>query len=121
QAALFGLSEGGPISVMFAASYPARVRALILYGTYASGTDEDDGSPGRAKWIRLRTMIRESITHWGEGRTVDWAAPSLSHSTLYRRAVGAFERAGMSPRMASLTWDAVVNKVDIRDILESVH
>ena len=36
RAALFGFSEGGPISVLFAASYPQRVRALVLYSTYAS-------------------------------------------------------------------------------------
>jgi pimeloyl-ACP methyl ester carboxylesterase len=38
RAALFGFSEGGPISVLFAASYPERVSALILYGTYANGS-----------------------------------------------------------------------------------
>jgi class 3 adenylate cyclase len=121
RAALFGLSEGGPISVVFAASYPERVHALVLYGTYATGCDEEDGSAARAKWIQLRRKIHDSIDHWGEGRTVDWAAPSVSRSALYRRAVGTFERAGMSPRMARLTWDAVVSRVDVRDILESVH
>src|ERR1700758_4551412 len=35
RAALFGLSEGGPMSIMFAATYPQRTSALILYGTYA--------------------------------------------------------------------------------------
>jgi class 3 adenylate cyclase len=119
--ALFGFSEGGPISVLVAASYPQRVRALVLYGSYANGSLEDDGSPGRAKFIELMTRIRAMIDHWGEGRTVDWAAPSLSHSTLYRRAVGAFERAGMSPRMALLTWQAVLTQVDVRDILGSVR
>jgi class 3 adenylate cyclase len=121
RAVLFGFSEGGPISVLFAASYPQRVRALVLYGTYANGSLEDDGSPGRAKWIELMTRTRATIDHWGEGRTVDWAAPSLSHSTLYRRAVGALERAGMSPRMALLTWQASLTQLDVRDILGSVR
>ena len=121
RAALFGFSEGGPISVLFAASYPQRVRALVLYGTYASWSREDDGSPGRAKQIELMARIRATIDHWGEGTTVDWAAPSLSHSALYRRAVGALERAGMSPRMALLTWQAALSAVDVRDILGSVR
>ncbi|HLJ21828.1 MAG TPA: alpha/beta hydrolase, partial [Stellaceae bacterium] len=34
-AALFGISEGGPMSMLFAATYPARTRALVLYGSYA--------------------------------------------------------------------------------------
>src|SRR5947209_17564029 len=35
RAALFGVSEGGPMSVLFAATYPDRASALILYGSYA--------------------------------------------------------------------------------------
>jgi pimeloyl-ACP methyl ester carboxylesterase len=76
---------------MFAATYPERVRALVLYGAYASGSMDRD------KWIRLGNQIRDSIDHWGEGRSVDWAAPSLSRNFAYRRAVGALERAAMSP------------------------
>ena len=35
HAALFGVSEGGPMSLLFAATYPQRVQALVLYGSYA--------------------------------------------------------------------------------------
>ncbi len=121
RAALFGYSEGGPISILFAASYPERVRALILFGTYANGSQEDDGSPGRAKWRAFCDTIPPMIDHWGEGRTVDWATPSLSHSSLYRRAVGALERAAMSPKMARVTFEAVLTQIDVRDILGSVR
>ena len=121
RAALFGYSEGGPISILFAASYPERVRALILFGTYAYGSREDDGSPGRAKWRAFCDTIPPMIDHWGEGRTVDWATPSLSHSSLYRRAVGALERAAMSPKMAHVTFEAVLTQIDVRDILGSVR
>ena len=36
RAALFGYSEGGPMCVLFAATYPERTSALVLYGSYAS-------------------------------------------------------------------------------------
>jgi class 3 adenylate cyclase len=121
RVALLGFSEGGPISVLFAATYPQRVRALVLLGTFASGVLEDDGSPGRAKWIELMKRVRASVDHWGEGLTIDWAAPSLSHNPASRRAVGALERAGMSPKMARLTGKAILTQVDVRDILSSVH
>ena len=121
HAALFGLSEGGAIGVLFAASNPERVRALVLYGGFATGSMDDDGSPGRAKWIEHMTGIRASIDRWGEGRTIDWAAPSVSHSAFHRRAVGALERAAMSPRMALVTWQASLTQVDVRDILGSVR
>jgi pimeloyl-ACP methyl ester carboxylesterase/class 3 adenylate cyclase len=119
--ALFGYSEGGPIGILFAATYPDRVRALVLFGSYACGSLEDDGSPARRKWIERIAFVRETIDHWGEGRSIDWVAPSLRHNTLYRRATGAFERAGMSPRMARLTLDAVLTQVDVRGILGCVR
>ena len=37
RAAIFGVFEGGPMCTLFAATYPARTRALVLYGTYARG------------------------------------------------------------------------------------
>jgi pimeloyl-ACP methyl ester carboxylesterase len=120
RAALFGYSEGGPISLMFAATYPDRVRSLITFGAYANGTRDDDGSPGRAKWIRLMHRVEESLDHWGEGLTLDWAAPNLRGSTMHRMGAGALERAAMSPKMARLTLDAVLTKAKVEGILESV-
>ena len=121
RTAIFGFSEGGAIGIMFAATYPERVQALVIFGSYACGSLEDDGSPGRKKWIDLHARVRGTLDHWGEGRSVDWAAPSLSNSYLYRRATGAFERAGMSPKMARLNAEAVLTQVDVRGILGSVR
>ena len=45
RAALFGYSEGGPLAILFAATYPERVRALVLYGTYAKRSGPDDDYP----------------------------------------------------------------------------
>ena len=45
SAALLGYSEGGPMSVLFAATYPQRARALVLYGVYAKRRDPDDDYP----------------------------------------------------------------------------
>jgi class 3 adenylate cyclase len=120
RAALFGYSEGGPISVMFAATYPDRVQSLILFGSYANGSRDDDGSIGRAKWIQLMGRVQGTLDHWGEGQTVDWAAPSLRNNFLARRGAGALERAAMSPRMARLTFEAVLTKAKVHDILGTV-
>lgn len=59
QAALFGYSEGGPMCVLFAATYPERTRALVLYGTYAKRRDPRTRTPvgpnrGRAARVRAR-------------------------------------------------------------------
>ena len=42
EVALFGISEGGPMCQLFAATHPDRVRALVLYGTYARIVEGDD-------------------------------------------------------------------------------
>ena len=88
RAALFGISEGGPISALFAATHPTRVHSLILYGTLAGGPLEDDGSTARARWLKLLARIRSSIDQWGEGMTIDWAAPSLRGDADARMTVG---------------------------------
>ena len=81
RAALFGFSEGGPISLLFAATYPERVDALILYGTFASASLDDANSPGWAQAMRSMTNVKTTIGHWGEGTTIDWAAPSIRHGS----------------------------------------
>src|SRR5215216_4955100 len=45
RAAIFGYSEGGPMAALFAATYPERVSALVLYGSYAKRQDADADYP----------------------------------------------------------------------------
>ncbi|OBF35563.1 hypothetical protein A5724_15380 [Mycobacterium sp. ACS1612] len=119
--ALFGFSEGGPISVLFAATYPERVRALILYGTGAGGPPDRFGSAMVQRVYETFDRIRATIDHWGEGQTLDWAAPSLSGDPDARREMGAFERAAMSPKMALITWLAVLRQLDMPDIVGDIQ
>jgi pimeloyl-ACP methyl ester carboxylesterase len=121
QTAIFGLSMGGPLAVMLAASRPERVKALVLYGTYATGSVEPNGTPERERWISLMQEVISSVDHWGEGRSVDWGAPTLRGNALYRRAVGAFERASFPPRLARLSLEANMTELDVRAILPAVR
>ena len=118
SAALFGFSEGGAISVLFAATYPERVRALILYGT-TGGLGSTDLAV-QARGVETFMRLRRTIDHWGEGQTIDWAAPSLRDDAMARKRIGALERAAMSPKMALLTWQAVARTPDLRHIAKSV-
>ncbi|HEX7426583.1 MAG TPA: adenylate/guanylate cyclase domain-containing protein [Mycobacterium sp.] len=117
RAALFGYSEGGPISLLLAATYPERVRALILYGTGVGSSDLDV----RARIAETLMRLRRSIDHWGEGQTIDWAAPTLRDDATARKRMGALERAAMSPKMALLTWQALTQQPDLRDIAGTVR
>src|SRR3954451_580756 len=88
QAALFGESEGGPSSVMFAATHPERVRALVLYGSFPGRftselTDAElelASSYGVTPELLAHTDrdFREAIENWGQGRLVDLFMPSLA-------------------------------------------
>ena len=55
RAALFGISEGGPTSVLMAAMRPQRITSLILYGTFASGR------PPRPSTFRPSTIERAEL------------------------------------------------------------
>jgi pimeloyl-ACP methyl ester carboxylesterase/class 3 adenylate cyclase len=119
RAALFGLSEGGPMSVLFAATYPERTHALILCGTFATGTLDPDDNPGGQRWVDTMQRVRALLEHWGDGGTLSVFAPSAD-SERERIGRGIFERSAASPQMARTLIEMVV-EIDVRDLLPSVR
>ena len=103
RGALFGESEGGPSAMLFAATYPQRTSALILYGSVVKTrlTDDDRARAGIAPdgWQRLVDRVDEAIARWGRGLTLAVFAPSAD-SPIARRSAGIYERAAVSPGMA---------------------
>jgi pimeloyl-ACP methyl ester carboxylesterase len=119
RAALFGLSEGGPMSVLFAATYPERTQALILCGTHPTGTLDPDDNPGGRRWVDMMQSARAATEHWGEGRALGLLAPSAD-SERDRIGRGTFERSAASPQMAQTALDQVI-ETDVRDLLPNVR
>jgi pimeloyl-ACP methyl ester carboxylesterase/class 3 adenylate cyclase len=119
RAALLGLSEGGPMSVLFATTYPERTRALILCGTYATGTLDADDNPAGQRWPENYARVRATLEHWGEGHTLAIFAPSAD-SERERIGRGIFERSAASPQMARTLIEMVV-ETEVRDLLPSVR
>src|SRR5215213_6988083 len=79
RAALFGISEGGPMSVLFAATHPDRVTALVLYGAMGRTTEAPD-YPWASSAEALRESAAEFIApYWGQQAEgmVELFAPSL--------------------------------------------
>jgi pimeloyl-ACP methyl ester carboxylesterase len=103
QAAVFGLSEGGTMSMMFAAAHPERVRALVLFGTWAAGPAvlAEHRLPGWEKGLEAMRIKDEVIEHWGDGRMIKLMAPSVAGRPAALEFMGAFERAALSRKMAS--------------------
>jgi pimeloyl-ACP methyl ester carboxylesterase/class 3 adenylate cyclase len=118
SAALFGYSEGGPMSVLFTATFPQRVRALVLYGTYAKRSHPDDDYPWAPTWEQRVADARELEETWGENVDVSNMAPNADAalvSWMQRRG-----RGGVSPAGAR---DLILmnSQADVRDVLGSVQ
>jgi class 3 adenylate cyclase len=101
RAALFGLSEGGPMSLLFAATYPERTTALITFGSFARLLPTPDYFPSlREDWEDGFVRFTDALqNHWGEGKALAQFMPSLAGDESARRTLGMFERAAASPAM----------------------
>jgi pimeloyl-ACP methyl ester carboxylesterase len=97
RAAIFGESEGGPMSLMFAATHPDRTQALVLYGAFARWVDE--GMPGAWDPAAFRQLVDDHVARWGEGQVMRWFAPAYAGfgEDLLREMGGHFERSAFSP------------------------
>jgi pimeloyl-ACP methyl ester carboxylesterase/DNA-binding winged helix-turn-helix (wHTH) protein len=115
RATIYGWSEGGPMSLMFAASYPERANALVLYGTYASVKDEP-WSASREEWD---AMLREWEVRWGEGILLRVNTPSLADDPASIQWCGTLERASASPGSIVALMRANY-ELDVRHILPTI-
>jgi class 3 adenylate cyclase len=115
HATIYGWSEGGPMSLMFAATYPERTSALVLYGTYACMHGESFSvSPERLdRW--LATVEKR----WGEGLLVQLNAPSRAKDQAAIQWFGRIERDGASPGSIVALLRANY-EIDVRHVLPSL-
>jgi len=105
RAAVLGLSEGGPMSLLFAATYPERVSALVLCGTFPSAKLEPESNPGGQLMVeRIELMLETMEQRWGDGSTLGLLAPSMV-SARDRRLFALFERAASSPAMVRALFE----------------
>lgn len=113
RAAIFGVSEGGPMSLLFAATYPERVASLILYGSFARrlwAPDYPIGVPTSERQAYLDFIEQR----WGEEADVSIVAPGLDEEA--RRRFVATRRMSASPG-AALAIVRMNSEIDVRHIL----
>jgi pimeloyl-ACP methyl ester carboxylesterase len=116
RATVYGWSEGGPMCLMFSATYPERTSALVLYGTFASAKAEPWFVPPDVH----ESMILRWEEHWGEGSMVALNAPSQINNKAFVQATGRLERASASPASIVALFRANY-EIDVRHILPSIH
>jgi class 3 adenylate cyclase len=115
RAALLGISEGGPMSILFAATYPQRTSALALYGTYARRMWAPDHPCGRSE-ANMREILDRMERGWGKDASLDLWAPSIAKDEDVCRAVATYQRLAASPG-AALTIMRLTTEIDVRHIL----
>jgi class 3 adenylate cyclase len=114
QAALLGISEGAPLSVLFAATYPERCRALALYGSFSRFSYWFPSDEALANFFGYVEKA------WGTGGSIQRFAPSRANDAAFQQWWGRNERLGASP--AAVTALMRMNsQIDISGILPAVR
>jgi pimeloyl-ACP methyl ester carboxylesterase len=119
RATIFGVSEGGSMSALFAATYPERVRALILCGAFAKRL-RAPGYPWAPTRSEREKWIRQLEAGWGGDVELDTLAPSAAHDEAFRRWFAAYGRLSVSPS-AAVALARMNTDIDIRAVLPSIH
>jgi pimeloyl-ACP methyl ester carboxylesterase/DNA-binding CsgD family transcriptional regulator len=114
RAVLLGGSEGAPMSMLFAATYPERTRALVLYGAYAHF--HSAVLPPE----RMESFVAGIEAEWGSGASLRFFAPGRLSDPGFRAWWARFERLGASPRAAAAL--ARMNaRIDVRHVLPAIR
>jgi class 3 adenylate cyclase len=121
RAAVFGLSEGGPMSLLFAATYPERTTALVMFGAYAKLMPTADYFPELvAAGTESLATFRDALeNHWGEGEVLGQFMPSAAADRNALQALGMFERAAASPAMVG-AQQRFSEQIDVRGVLPAI-
>lgn len=122
RAAIIGVSEGGPMSALIAATHPDRISELILFGAMARTTSADD-----YPWALPAEAYRESamefiLPHWGRDSTgiVELFTPSLAGNPEAVEFSARLERMAASPAMIMKLQEMYLD-TDVRAILPAIH
>jgi len=116
RATIYGWSEGGAMSLLFAATYPQRTAGLVLFGSYASMRAE----PWRVEPNAFNAFLDILVRGWGQGVLVALNAPSRAKDEAFVQWWGRLERASASPG-AILALFRANYEIDVRDILPSIR
>jgi class 3 adenylate cyclase len=118
QAALLGYSEGGPMCCLFAATYPMRTSALVLYGSYAKRQDPDDDYPWAPTRAERRAHAEELEANWGVDAHLGSMAPNADAAL---RAWWARRSRGAASPGAVRDLVLMNSEIDVRPVLPMIQ
>jgi pimeloyl-ACP methyl ester carboxylesterase len=119
RAALLGVSEGGPMCALFAATYPERTAALVMVGSYPRRLVAPDYPWGRTPEAHEQALAAVE-RDWGGPVLLDARAPSLAHDPAFRRWWTTFLTRSASPS-AAVALTKMNAEIDVRAVLPTIR
>jgi pimeloyl-ACP methyl ester carboxylesterase len=124
RALIFGVSEGGPLSILFAATHPQRALGLVLFGTaarFAWAPDFPWGATDEVWRERLDRMDREWGTReFSEWVVATWGAPTMVRDERLVSWLTGYTRRAASPG-AAMALSRMNRPIDVRHVLPAIH
>ena len=120
RAALVGVSEGGPMSMLFSATHPERTEALLLIGAEVKEEQTDDWPWGEGTREEFDSWMRELPERWGRALVADRFFPDDPDPEATQRWFGRLQTASMTPRDA-IAFMSMAMDIDVRDVVPSVR
>jgi class 3 adenylate cyclase len=118
RSALFGVSEGGPMSILFGATYPERISHLILYASGARLSRGPDYPYGLS--VDEIAPIFDALTpNWGKGELLNMFINDAPEGDDAKNARARFERSACTPQMMRDILQRNI-EIDVRALLPSV-
>jgi class 3 adenylate cyclase len=120
RAALLGMSEGATMCMLFAATYPQRTSALVLWGAMARSTAAPDypWAPEREAVLEAQAELVAPL--WGQGATIDIFSPSMAADPRAREFQARFERQAASPMRVGQLVEMFLD-TDVRETLPLIQ
>ena len=119
QAAIFGHSEGGSMSVLFTATHPSRTRALVTFGIFAKRQRSAD-YPWAPSVEDRQAGIAQVEREWGSAEIVRSLAPSRANDSVFLERVATYWRRSASPGAAADLL-RMNTEIDIRAVLPAIR
>jgi pimeloyl-ACP methyl ester carboxylesterase len=119
KAVLIGVSEGGPMCSLFAATYPERTAALVMIGTYAKRIRDDDypWAPSAEQRGAFIDLVKRD---WGKPVGIEERAPSMAEDNEFRSWWAEYLRMGASPG-AAVALTTMNAEIDVRNVLPLIR